>query len=564
MVSRSLGDGLDHLVPTAETVGIDSRYNWVLPLRKAEATSRKITQVWYVALPISSAHRGDHSGGGAVLPGVGGQERYANEGSVYPHASLVELITYQAACFPAISWRYIDLSHENWSNIREQIRSDPPDVAAFSVYSATAIWAYIVAAEIKVANPKAVIVFGNDHASYLFREILTGRYGSRLVDFIGLGNNGPFSMMGLLYALQGAMPLSQVPSLAYRTNNEVIAQEAPTFPLNARLMPDYSLIEDYMAAHYDRAFSVWYSDFYELKRMVTLPIDSGCHWGKEPGRRCRHCSIQGLTPKFGSIKRIVPTLEELLNRQRANVYCTGDSTLGFSENQWGGQYRFLNDLADAFADSPSLATQRFMLCYGLVREFLASAELCKSFVRTWNVGIEAFDPVLLRGDSKGVNKDKDTILRAFELARSLDYRVYVSGILGLPGTTLPQLRREVDNWLSLAEEFQDVIMTVSVSLPAVLPGSRMYWESVNSSSEFRSWHGELLPSLQMTKYYIQHNSEIAFADADAALVELGQGIIRISQNGGNALKFGGYMLGGKDDTEAAEVAIFDEVLARLP
>jgi radical SAM superfamily enzyme YgiQ (UPF0313 family) len=564
MVRQSPNDPLNHLIPVAETVGVDSRYNWMLPLPNAGPASRKIALVWYVALPISSAHRGDHSGGGALLPGVGGQERYANEGSVYPHASLVELITYHAVCFPYIPWRYIDLSHESWINIREQIHREPPDVVAFSVYTSTAIWAYIVAAEIKAANPKAVVVFGNDHASYLSREILTGCYGSRLVDFIGLGNNGPFSMMGLLYALQGAISFSQVPSLAYRTNNEVVTQEAPTYPLNLRMMPDYALIEDYLSAHYDRAFAVWYSHFYELKRMVTLPIDSGCHWGKEPGRRCRHCSIQGLTPKFASIKRIVPTLEELLNRHRANVYCAGDSTLGFSENQWGGQYHFLNDLAAALADSAILGTRRFMLCYGLVREFLASAELCKSFVRTWNVGIEAFDPVLLRSDSKGVNKDKDTILRAFELARSLDYRIYVSGILGLPGTTLPQLRREVDNWLSLAEEFQDVIMTVSVSLPAVLPGSRMYWDSIHSSSEFRSWHGELLPSLRMTESYIQRNSEISFADANAALVELGQGIIRLSQNGGNPVKFGGYMLGGKDDTEAAERAIFDNVLGRLP
>ena len=128
---------------------------------------------------------------------------------------------------------------------------------------------------------------------------------------------------------------------------------------------------------------------------------------------------------------------------------------------------------------------------------------------------------------------------------------------------MPQLRREVDNWLSLAEEFQDVIMTVSVSLPAVLPGSRMYWDSVHSSREFRSWHGELLPSLQMTEFYIQNNSEIAFADANAALVELGQGIIRISQNGGNPVKFGGYMLGGKDHAEVAENAIFNDVLGRL-
>ena len=557
-------DRLDHVTPTAEIVGIDSRYNWLLPLPNTKPPSRKIDRVWYVALPISSAHRGDHSGGGAALPDVGGQERYANEGSVYPHASLVELITYHVACFPSTAWRYVDLSHESWNDIREQIRREPPDVAAFSVYTATAIWAYIVAAEIKAANPKAIIVFGNDHASYLFREILKGRYGSRLVDFIGLGNNGPFSMMGLLYAMQGCLSLSQVPSIAYRTNNEVVAQEAATFPLNLRVLPDYALIEEYMSAHYDRAFAVWYSDFYELKRMVTFPIDSGCHWGKEPSRRCRHCSIQGLTPKFASLARIVPALEDLLNNQKANVYCTGDSTLGFSENQWGGQYRFLNDLATALAESPTLGVRRFMLCYGLVREFLASAELCKSFVRTWNVGIEAFDPVLLRSDSKGVNKDKDTILRAFELARSMDYRIYVSGILGLPGTTLSQLRNEVDNWLSLAEEFQDIIMTVSVSLPAVLPGSRMYWDAIQSSSEFRAWHNELLPSLQMTEFYIQSNCDIAFADANAALIELGQGIIRISQNGGNPIKFGGYMLGGKDQAERAELTIFDDVLRRLP
>jgi hypothetical protein len=67
----------------------------------------------------------------------------------------------------------------------------------------------------------------------------------------------------------------------------------------------------------------------------------------------------------------------------------------------------------------------------------------------------------------------------------------------------------------------------------------------------------------MTEFYIQQNSEIAFADANAALLELGRGVIRISQNGGNPIKFGGYMLGGKDKDEIAERAIFKGVLERL-
>lgn len=45
-----------------------------------------------------------------------------------------------------------------------------------------------------------------------------------------------------------------------------------------------------------------------------------------------------------------------------------------------------------------------MLAYGLIYEFLQSAELCKGFVKTWNVGLEAFDPKLLKGNSKGINK----------------------------------------------------------------------------------------------------------------------------------------------------------------
>ena len=87
------------LEPQWEEVGIDGRYNWRLPLtsRPEHAGPRA---VWYVGLPLTSAHRDSHSGGGALIPGVVGQERYLNEGTVYPYASLMELITYHVACFP--------------------------------------------------------------------------------------------------------------------------------------------------------------------------------------------------------------------------------------------------------------------------------------------------------------------------------------------------------------------------------------------------------------------------------------------------------------------------------
>jgi len=551
------------LEPIEEVVGSDVRYNWELPLPAYDSRrSRRIRSVWYLALPLTSAHRGGHSGGGAPVQDGGEQDRYANEGTVYPHAGLLEMITYQDLCFPEIEWRYVDLSHQPWPEVREALAADPPDVVALTVYTATALWAFIVAAEVKRISPGVVVVFGNDHAGILYKEILTGRCGSRVVDFVSTGNNGPFTMMGLLYALQGRLDLTRVPSLAYRSGSQVVNQSAPTYPLNRRILPDYRLIVDQLERHYDQAFRFWYSHHYRLKRMVTLPLDAGCNWGRRPSRRCKHCSIQGLTPKTTDVSLAVGVLETVVGELRANVYAAGDSTLGLSRAQWGGMIGYLDELAEACSRSTVLRRERFMLAYGLIFEFLQSAELCKGFVRTWNVGLEAFDPRLLRGDSKGINKGPDRVYEALELARQLDYRLYISGIMGLPGTTLKVLRSETENWLAMAEEYKDSITTISVAAPAIIPGSRMYWEMYRANAEVRAAHGEIIPARRFTELYVRNNTEVELADVEAAIADVGRGVIELGRDGGH-MKFGGYMLGGLDEDEAAERRLLDHVCGLL-
>lgn len=552
-----------NLEPVEESVSsTDSRYVWCDRSTFPVVDSSPKKNVWYVALPLTTAHRGSHSGGGALLADAGDQSRYANEGTVYPHASLMEMITYQEIFFPSHTWEYIDLSHVGWEVIQERLASDPPDVVAMSVYSATATWSLILAAELKRVKPDAVVVLGNDHAGILHREILTGNYGSRIVDFVSTGNNGPFTMMALLAVLDGKLAIEKVPSIAYRKDGQVVNQSAPTYPLNLRILPDYKLIERELEAYYDPAFDVWYSGHYDLKRMVTLPIDSGCHWGKRPARRCRHCSIQGLTPKVSDTASIVSSMETLVGDLKANIYAAGDSTLGMSQNQWSGEFTLLDDLALACSESTVLQNKRFLLAYGLIYEFLNSAELCKGFVRTWNVGIESFDPKLLKGNSKGINKGPDRIDEALELAKNLDYKLYLSGILGLPGTTMRQLREEVDNWLAIADAYAGQVTTISVAAPAVIPGSRMYFDSYNSDSRVREWHGELLRIRRLSEIYIEQNTEVTLRDVEAALSELGRGVIALDNSGAN-IKFGGYMMGGVDTTEAREMNILNNAMKYL-
>ena len=286
------------LQPARETVGVDPRFFWIGDsLRPKLRSENRLKTIWYVALPLSSATGGGSSGVGKDDVGEGERAKYENEGTVYPHSSLVEMMTYQREFFPRIDARYLDLSHESIASVLPELEADPPAVVAMTVYTATYIWALIFAAHVKRLNPHAVIVLGNDHASLMREVILFGPYGRRLVDFIGTGNNGPFTMMALLHALQRELPIERVPSISYRTAGRLVDQEASTYPLARRILPDYALIEPYLQGHYDRAFRHWYGEHYELQRMVTLPLDSGCHWGEHPKRRCKHCAIQGLTPK---------------------------------------------------------------------------------------------------------------------------------------------------------------------------------------------------------------------------------------------------------------------------
>lgn len=68
-------DREDMLKPQFEKVGIDPSYNWSLPLRTRKAPVKKVKSVWYMALPISSAHRRSNRPYTSVLPSCCGRQR---------------------------------------------------------------------------------------------------------------------------------------------------------------------------------------------------------------------------------------------------------------------------------------------------------------------------------------------------------------------------------------------------------------------------------------------------------------------------------------------------------
>jgi hypothetical protein len=58
----------------------------------------------------------------------------------------------------------------------------------------------------------------------------------------------------------------------------------------------------------------------------------------------------------------------------------------------------------------------------------------------------------------------------------------------------------------------------------------MYWDTYLSSRELRELHGELLPSRRLSAIYVRENTHVQLEDVEAALTELGRGIIEIGGN----------------------------------
>ena len=90
----------------------------------------------------------------------------------------------------------------------------------------------------------------------------------------------------------------------------------------------------------------------------------------------------------------------------------------------------------------------------------------------------------------------------------------------------------------------------------------MYWDLYNCDADARSVHGEIIPVRRLTERYIELNTEVRLADVEAAIADVGRGVIELGRQSGH-MKFGGYMLGGRDEQEATELDLLDRICSML-
>ncbi|BCG46070.1 Fe-S oxidoreductase [Citrifermentans bremense] len=235
----------------------------------------------------------------------------------YVHASLaLPYLASACADLPGMEFRILELTvNEQQDQLLAKLFAEAPDVLLFSCYIWNTDLTLKLASDLKQLLPGTFIVLGGPEVSYGSFEIM-GRNGA--VDCIVRGE-GEESCRELLEALNGGMPLEDIPGITYRDHDEVVAN------------PERGTI-----AKLDSIPSPFASGLVDLgKPLVYYETSRGCPFS------CAFCmsSLENGVRSF-SMERIEADLRLLMDKEVQTVKLA-DRTFNFDAQRANAIWRLI-------------------------------------------------------------------------------------------------------------------------------------------------------------------------------------------------------------------------------
>ena len=100
-------------------------------------------------------------------------------------------------------------------------------IVGISFYTNNRVLAYNLSIQVRKALPKAVIVMGGHHASYLYEQLIEKKYADVVV--IGEGEQTFYELVTCLTSRQ---PLDQVAGLAFKNDDKTVVTSKRSFIKN--------------------------------------------------------------------------------------------------------------------------------------------------------------------------------------------------------------------------------------------------------------------------------------------------------------------------------------------
>lgn len=370
---------------------------------------------------------------------------------------------------------------DRYSSLSEIEALIDADIIGFSVLSANYKNSLHLAKFAKGCG--RLVVFGNDHASHLAKQIMEKHTE---VDYIISGDNGELSLFQLINELNGEKRLSAVDNLHFRIFGNIEATRCSYKSIKTLPMIDMSVIDDYTMYfnNYNARYGRWHDYFV---RNMSTNFAKGCSWGSNKKSRCLYCDIYDLNIDFVHPNRVWEQLLQMKERYNINwIYEVCDNFTSL-DRVYFEKTSYIDLLIKTKPSNLDIEWFVYARASDINDKLLI--KLKEIGVRRLNIGLDSGDNSTLRTLNKGATFKRN--IQALEKISRHGFQLYSSIVLASANET----HESLENTIAFAEMACDicaenlVALTVSPLLP--LPGSKAWVLLLdqNAGARYGAKHG---------------------------------------------------------------------------
>lgn len=310
----------------------------------------------------------------------------------------------------------------------ENIQCDVLGISCTSTFESRA--SVRVAEAAKEAHPDVKVILGGYQASAIAEDLMRE---TAAIDAVVLADFEPIGEP-LIRALDGEIPLKDVPNVLYREGEELTQSKRQVLKVNMNENPqyDFSLVEKYLPNYI----------------MYSVEASRGCPY------HCSYCQEKTFR-KYYAVKDAEKAVDELIDASNFIASVNDMAFFYYSDPMWGLERSWVRAFCTELIERrDEIRAQHFgwFICtrFGILKD--RELDLVKKAgCATIGYGIESLSPQMLT--TMGRARDHEKYLREVEetLRKTLehDLHMYISLILGMPGETPETLRETIEGLKNL-------------------------------------------------------------------------------------------------------------------
>jgi radical SAM superfamily enzyme YgiQ (UPF0313 family) len=403
-----------------------------------------VQKIFFATPPVSMEERyGSLAGAGSCLPSLGILFLAAATG----HNGFPSALADAAA---------LGLSSDE---LLKRVASERPDVLGISATTFSIQHAAAFASRVRSVFPRILVVIGGPHVSAAPRETME-RFPQFDVAVVGEGEE---TIVELLKALDGAIPLDGISGIVYRDSDRVIPTGRRPFigDLDQLPYPAWDLLEGFPGRYPPATFKV------KKLPAASLVTSRGCP------NRCIFCdrSVFGSNCHAFSAEYVLGMIRHLAEKYGVREFSFEDDTF----------ITFKKRLADICQGIIDLGLDISWTCLGRVNSIDPENLALMKRAGCWQIsfGIESGSQDILTTIHKNVTLEQ--IRKALFLCRGAGILSKGFFIVGHPGETRETLKQSLDFALQLPLD------DISVTMLTPFPGTEIYERAAEFGTFDSDW-----------------------------------------------------------------------------